>query len=57
MIRGLAVGHDKALDAHSDGDVGIHALCDAIGALCDGDIGMHFPPTDPQWKDAAYTNF
>ena len=58
MICGLAVDHDKALDAHSDGDVGIHALCDAIfGALCDGDIGMHFPPTEPQWKDAASHQF
>lgn len=58
MICGLAVAHDKALDAHSDGDVGIHALCDAIfGALCDGDIGMHFPPTDPQWKEAASHQF
>ena len=50
--------HDKALDAHSDGDVGIHALCDAIfGALCDGDIGSHFPPSDPQWKDASSDQF
>lgn len=58
MICGLAVDHDHALDAHSDGDVGIHALCDAIfGALCDGDIGMHFPPSDPQWKDAASHQF
>ena len=58
MICGLAVAHDKALLAHSDGDVGIHALCDAIfGALCDGDIGMHFPPSDPRWKDAASDQF
>ena len=58
MICGLAVDHDHALDAHSDGDVGIHALCDAIfGALCDGDIGMHFPPSDLQWKDAASHQF
>jgi len=39
--------------AHSDGDVVIHALCDAIlGALAMGDIGKHFPPSDPRWKDA-----
>lgn len=58
MICGVAVAHDKALDAHSDGDVGIHALCDAIfGALCDGDIGSHFPPSDPQWKDASSDQF
>ena len=58
MICGVAVEHDKALDAHSDGDVGIHALCDAIfGALCDGDIGSHFPPSDPQWKDASSDQF
>ncbi|MGC6518010.1 MAG: 2-C-methyl-D-erythritol 4-phosphate cytidylyltransferase [Candidatus Puniceispirillaceae bacterium] len=58
MICGLAVDHDMALDAHSDGDVGIHALCDAIfGALCDGDIGMHFPPSDPKWKDATSDQF
>ena len=58
MICGLSVPHDKALDAHSDGDVGIHALCDAIfGALCDGDIGMHFPPSDDRWKDASSDQF
>ena len=58
MICGIAVPHDKALDAHSDGDVGIHALCDAIfGALCDGDIGSHFPPSDDKWKDAASDQF
>lgn len=58
MICGLSVPHDKVLDAHSDGDVGIHALCDAIfGALCDGDIGMHFPPTDERWKDASSDQF
>lgn len=58
MICGLAVPHDVGLDAHSDGDVGIHALCDAIfGALCDGDIGSHFPPSDMKWKDAASDQF
>ncbi len=58
MICGLAVEHDRELEAHSDGDVGIHALCDAIfGALCDGDIGMHFPPSDAQWRDASSDQF
>ena len=58
MICGIAVPFDKALDAHSDGDVGIHALCDAIfGALCDGDIGSHFPPSDDRWKDASSDQF
>ena len=58
MICGRAIPFDKALDAHSDGDVGIHALCDAIfGALCDGDIGSHFPPTQAQWKDASSDQF
>ena len=58
MICGIGVEHDQSLDAHSDGDVGIHALCDAIfGALCDGDIGMHFPPSDDKWKDAASDQF
>ena len=58
MICGRAIPFDKALDAHSDGDVGIHALCDAIfGALCDGDIGSHFPPTQARWKDASSDQF
>ena len=58
MICGIGVEHNQALDAHSDGDVGIHALCDAIfGALCDGDIGMHFPPSDDKWKDAESDQF
>ena len=58
MVCGLGVDHDRALDAHSDGDVGIHALCDALfGALCDGDIGMHFPPSDEKWKDASSDQF
>src|SRR5690606_34230903 len=46
--------HDKGLLGHSDADVGMHALTDAIyGALSEGDIGRHFPPSDPQWKGAA----
>lgn len=46
--------HGRALLGHSDADVGMHALTDAIyGALAEGDIGTHFPPSDPQWKGAA----
>lgn len=53
VLGGVRVPHDRGVLAHSDGDVAIHALCDAIlGALALGDIGTHFPPSDPQWKDA-----
>ena len=52
-LCGVKVAHDKALLGHSDADVGMHALTDAIyGALAMGDIGRHFPPSDPQWKGA-----
>ena len=52
MICGVEIEHDAAIEAHSDGDVGIHALCDAIfGCLADGDIGSHFPPNDEKWKN------
>jgi 2-C-methyl-D-erythritol 4-phosphate cytidylyltransferase/2-C-methyl-D-erythritol 2,4-cyclodiphosphate synthase len=58
MICGVRVPHNKGFLAHSDGDVGLHALVDAIlGALADGDIGSHFPPTDPKWKGAASDQF
>lgn len=58
MLAGVAVPHDRGLAAHSDGDVGLHALCDAIfGALADGDIGSHFPPSDARWKDAESGQF
>ncbi|MCI2398274.1 bifunctional 2-C-methyl-D-erythritol 4-phosphate cytidylyltransferase/2-C-methyl-D-erythritol 2,4-cyclodiphosphate synthase [Aliiroseovarius subalbicans] len=51
VLCGVRIPHDKALKGHSDADVGMHALTDAIyGALADGDIGQHFPPSDPQWK-------
>ncbi len=54
ILCGVRVPHDRALLGHSDADVGMHALTDAIyGALADGDIGQHFPPSDPQWKGAA----
>ncbi|SLN37269.1 2-C-methyl-D-erythritol 2,4-cyclodiphosphate synthase [Roseivivax jejudonensis] len=52
-LCGVHVPHDAALDGHSDADVAMHALTDAIyGALAEGDIGTHFPPSDPQWKGA-----
>ena len=53
VLGGVRVPHDRGVVAHSDGDVVIHALCDAmLGALALGDIGQHFPPSDPQWKGA-----
>jgi 2-C-methyl-D-erythritol 4-phosphate cytidylyltransferase/2-C-methyl-D-erythritol 2,4-cyclodiphosphate synthase len=54
VLCGVQVPHDRALEGHSDADVGMHAITDAIyGALAEGDIGRHFPPSDPQWKGAA----
>ena len=53
MLGGVRVAHERGVLAHSDGDVVLHALCDAmLGALALGDIGVHFPPSDPQWKGA-----
>ncbi len=53
MIGGVRVPHERGVLAHSDGDVVLHALCDAmLGALALGDIGIHFPPSDPRWKGA-----
>jgi 2-C-methyl-D-erythritol 4-phosphate cytidylyltransferase/2-C-methyl-D-erythritol 2,4-cyclodiphosphate synthase len=53
-LCGVAIPHEKALSGHSDADVGLHALTDALLATCGaGDIGTHFPPSDPQWKGAA----
>ncbi|WP_299394735.1 bifunctional 2-C-methyl-D-erythritol 4-phosphate cytidylyltransferase/2-C-methyl-D-erythritol 2,4-cyclodiphosphate synthase [Pelagibius sp.] len=53
MLCGLRIAHDAALVGHSDADVGLHAVTDALlGALGAGDIGSHFPPSDPQWKGA-----
>ena len=52
MLGGVRIAHERGIDAHSDGDVVLHALCDALlGALALGDIGQHFPPSDPRWKD------
>ncbi|MBC7144223.1 MAG: bifunctional 2-C-methyl-D-erythritol 4-phosphate cytidylyltransferase/2-C-methyl-D-erythritol 2,4-cyclodiphosphate synthase [Thioclava marina] len=54
ILCGVKVPHSAKLKGHSDADVGMHALTDAIyGALAEGDIGRHFPPSDPQWKGAA----
>ncbi|MBK0327070.1 2-C-methyl-D-erythritol 2,4-cyclodiphosphate synthase [Rhodobacteraceae bacterium F11138] len=53
-LCGVDVDHDQGLLGHSDADVGMHALTDAIyGALARGDIGQHFPPDQAQWKDAS----
>lgn len=53
MLGGVRIAHDRGVIAHSDGDVVIHALCDALlGALALGDIGRHFPPGDARWKGA-----
>ena len=58
MLCGVEVPHDQGLAGHSDADVGIHALCDAIyGALAEGDIGRHFPPSQTAWKDADSARF
>lgn len=58
ILCGIEVPHDKGLAGHSDADVGIHALVDAIlGALGAGDIGQHFPPSDMKWRGAASDQF
>jgi 2-C-methyl-D-erythritol 4-phosphate cytidylyltransferase/2-C-methyl-D-erythritol 2,4-cyclodiphosphate synthase len=58
ILCGVTIPSDVGLDGHSDADVGIHALCDAIyGALAEGDIGRHFPPTEGEWKDADSARF
>lgn len=57
-LGGLLIPHDKGLSGHSDADVALHALTDALlGAIGAGDIGTHFPPSDPQWKGAASHQF
>ena len=53
MLGAVRIPHSQGLVAHSDGDVALHALCDAfLGAVALGDIGQHFPPGDEQWRDA-----
>ena len=58
MLGGVRIPHPRGLSGHSDADVVLHALVDAIlGALADGDIGVHFPPSDPQWRGASSDRF
>lgn len=58
FLCGVKVPHTHRLDGHSDADVALHALTDALlGAIGDGDIGSHFPPSDPQWKGADSARF
>lgn len=57
-LGGVKIEHSARLDGHSDADVVLHALTDALlGTIGDGDIGQHFPPSDPQWKGAASIMF
>jgi 2-C-methyl-D-erythritol 4-phosphate cytidylyltransferase/2-C-methyl-D-erythritol 2,4-cyclodiphosphate synthase len=58
MLGGIRIAHTRGVTGHSDADVALHALVDAIlGALAEGDIGLHFPPSDPQWKGASSDRF
>jgi 2-C-methyl-D-erythritol 4-phosphate cytidylyltransferase/2-C-methyl-D-erythritol 2,4-cyclodiphosphate synthase len=58
MLGGVRIAHERGLAGHSDADVALHALVDAIlGALADGDIGQHFPPSDPRWRGAPSDQF
>ena len=58
VLGGVRIAHARGVVAHSDGDVVVHALCDAIlGALAEGDIGRHFPPSDEQWRGADSRTF
>ena len=58
MVCGVEVESELALKGHSDADVGLHALVDALlGAMAEGDIGTHFPPSDKQWKNADSAKF
>ncbi|WP_075996348.1 bifunctional 2-C-methyl-D-erythritol 4-phosphate cytidylyltransferase/2-C-methyl-D-erythritol 2,4-cyclodiphosphate synthase [Salaquimonas pukyongi] len=58
VVCGIEIASKLRADGHSDADVGLHALTDALlGAICDGDIGSHFPPSDPRWKGASSDRF
>ncbi len=58
MLGGVEIAHDYALSGHSDADVALHALTDAVlGAIAAGDIGSHFPPSDPEWRGAPSERF
>src|SRR5215470_19681952 len=53
VLGGVRIASDRGAEGHSDADTLLHAIADAIlGALCEGDIGVHFPDSDPQWKEA-----
>ena len=57
-LGGVEIEHSKGLDGHSDADVLMHAICDAVlGAIGEGDIGSYFPPSDPKWKNAPSSIF
>ena len=57
-LNGVQLPHERGLSGHSDADVGLHALTDAVlGAIAEGDIGSHFPPSDPQWRGASSDRF
>lgn len=57
-LGGIRIEHDRGLAGHSDADVALHAIVDALlGAIANGDIGSHFPPSDPQWKGASSDRF
>jgi 2-C-methyl-D-erythritol 4-phosphate cytidylyltransferase/2-C-methyl-D-erythritol 2,4-cyclodiphosphate synthase len=58
ILGGITIAHDHGLEGHSDADAALHAITDAVlGAIGDGDIGSHFPPSDPQWRDADSAAF
>jgi 2-C-methyl-D-erythritol 4-phosphate cytidylyltransferase/2-C-methyl-D-erythritol 2,4-cyclodiphosphate synthase len=58
VLGGVRIPHHRGLAGHSDADVVLHAIVDAIlGALAEGDIGVHFPPSDPQWRGASSDRF
>lgn len=58
ILAGVTIPHETGFEAHSDGDILLHAVTDALlGAVALGDIGMHFPDTDPQWKGASSDRF
>ena len=58
VLGGVTIPHDRGLDGHSDADVVVHALCDAmLGALALGDLGQHFPSTDERWRGVSSLHF
>ena len=58
VLCGITLPHDRGLAGHSDADVALHAVTDALlGGIAEGDIGSHFPPSDPRWRDVASAHF